>query len=99
MPGYVYILTNDAHTVLYTGVTSNLPRRLQQHRDGQPGSFTHRYRVKRLVYVEYHSSIWHAIQREKQIKGGSRRMKEALINELNPVWRDLADDPDYNGSW
>ena len=88
--GYIYILTNKNHTVLYTGVTSNLFNRLYEHRTGvYKTSFTFKYNVKELVYYEGFTSIEEAIYREKQIKGGSRQKKLDMINELNPTWKDL----------
>ena len=90
MPGYVYILTNRTHTVLYTGVTSNLEQRMEQHlTNKETSSFTSRYRVKKLVYVEEYGSIVEAITREKQIKAGSRHKKLKLIESINPGWKDL----------
>ena len=81
MPCYVYILTNRSNTVLYTGVTSNLERRMGQHHNNQEvNSFTSRYRVKKLVYVEEFNSIAEAIMREKQIKAGSRQKKIELMH-------------------
>jgi putative endonuclease len=88
---FVYILTNDRHTVLYTGVTNNLTRRTGEHR-ASFSSFTSRYNVHKLVYFEEFHQINDAIAREKQIKGGSRRKKVALINSMNPDWRDLSGD-------
>lgn len=89
--GYIYILTNKNHTVLYTGVTSNLVKRLHEHRTGfYKDSFTSRYNVTKLVYYEEFLSIEDAIFREKQIKAGSRQKKLDLINKLNPDWIDLA---------
>ena len=85
----VYILTNDRHTVLYTGVTSDLVRRIDGHRSGAVPGFTRRYNVHKLVYVEGHADIVSAIAREKQIKAGSRAAKVALIEGQNPQWRDL----------
>ena len=88
--GYTYILTNKNHTVLYTGVTSNLIHRLYEHRIGfYKNSFTSRYNVTHLVYFEEFTSIEEAIQREKQIKAGSRQKKLDLINRFNPLWKDL----------
>lgn len=87
---YVYILTNARHTVLYTGVTNDLARRLDEHRRGL-SSFTRRYNVHKLVYAEALDDAYSAIAREKQIKGGSRQTKLALINSLNPTWRDLSE--------
>lgn len=90
--GYIYILTNKNHTVLYTGVTSNLANRLYEHRAGfYKNSFTSKYNVFQLVYFEEFLSIEEAIAREKQIKAGSRRKKMDLINGFNPEWKDLSD--------
>ena len=86
---YVYILTNPRRTVLYTGVTRDLIRRLWQHRNGLGGSFTARYHCCRLVWYEIFRDAYNAISREKQIKAGSRRRKIELINRCNPEWRDL----------
>jgi putative endonuclease len=89
---YTYILTNKNHTVLYTGVTNNLPRRVEEHRTGRnKTSFTHRYNVTILVYFEEYSNIIVAIAREKQIKAGSRQKKLDLINSINPEWKDLTE--------
>jgi putative endonuclease len=85
----IYILTNDRHTVLYTGVTNNLQRRISEHRAGF-SSFTSRYNVHKLVYFEEFHEVNDAIAREKQIKGGSRQKKVALIDGTNPDWRDLS---------
>lgn len=87
---YVYIMTNIGRAVLYTGVTSNLPRRVAQHKAREYKGFTCRYHVTVLVYYEVFFSIRDAIFREKQIKAGSRAKKLALVNENNPQWRDLA---------
>jgi len=88
--GYIYILTNKNHTVLYTGVTCNLVNRLYEHRTGfYKDSFTSRYNVAKLVYFEEFLSIEDAIHREKQIKAGSRQKKLELINQFNPEWKDL----------
>ncbi len=90
--GYVYILTNKNKTVLYTGVTSFLKKRIHEHRTGTfKKSFTSRYNIYFLVYYEGFHYIDEAIAREKQIKGGSRKKKEDLINSMNPEWRDLTD--------
>ncbi len=85
----VYILTNAASSVLYTGVTNDLRTRVHQHRSKAARGFTATYNVDRLVYYETTSDVRSAIQREKQIKGGSRRKKMALIDEFNPSWVDL----------
>ena len=90
MPYYVYILANATNAVLYTGMTNNLPRRVYQHKSHvDPGSFTARYHVDRLVYYETHGSIEAAIAREKQIKSWKRARKEALVVSINPAWIDL----------
>ena len=88
---YVYIMTNTANTVLYTGVTGDLVKRVWQHREGTVPGFTLRYRLKKLVYYELFGDIRLAIEREKQIKGGSRRDKIKLVKSMNPEWRDLGD--------
>ena len=89
---YVYIMTNAHNTVLYTGVTNDIQRRVSEHRLGQGSKFTHRYNVRKLVYVECGNSIAAAIEREKQIKAGSRKKKIALIESKNPEWKDLYDE-------
>ena len=90
MRGYVYIMTNNNNTVLYTGVTSDLKVRVKEHKEKRyPGSFTGRYNIGKLVYFERFTSIGEAINREKQIKGGPRRKKVELINCMNPEWKDL----------
>ncbi|OFX84945.1 MAG: hypothetical protein A2W99_16200 [Bacteroidetes bacterium GWF2_33_16] len=89
--GYVYILTNKNNTVLYTGVTNDLKRRLEEHKTKtNPRSFTSRYNIDKLVYFETHFLIGDAIGREKQIKAGSRKKKENLIYSINPSWEDLS---------
>jgi putative endonuclease len=85
----VYIMTNFHNTVLYTGVTNNLQRRVLEHRSGKQGTFTARYPLIKLVYFETGCDINTAIFREKQIKAGSRQKKIDLINRLNPDWKDL----------
>jgi len=89
-PMYVYIMTNTTKTVLYTGVTNNLERRVFQHKAGEHAGFTRRYGCTMLVYCEMCSDARSAIAREKQIKGGSREYKEELINSMNTGWQDLA---------
>ena len=89
-PFAVYILTTRHRTVLYTGVTNDLGRRINEHRMGTRPAFTRRYSVTRLVYVEWFPEARGAIAREKQIKGGSRAAKIALIERTNPEWKDLA---------
>ncbi len=89
---FVYILTNKNHTVLYTGMTNNLHRRVQEHKDGSGSKFTRRYNVNHLVYFELTDDVNAAIAREKQIKAGSRQKKIDLINSINPQWQDLAEE-------
>ncbi|NCC21310.1 MAG: GIY-YIG nuclease family protein [Alphaproteobacteria bacterium] len=84
----VYIMASKRNGTLYTGVTSNLPKRAYEHRTGATG-FTSRHGCKLLVYYEAHETMESAILREKQIKGGSRKKKLALVEGLNPDWRDL----------
>lgn len=88
---YVYISTNQRHTVLYTGVTNNLLNRDNQHKEKiNKTSFTARYNVDKVVYYETFTNVLDAIVREKQIKNLVRRKKIELINSLNPEWRDLS---------
>ncbi|MBL7846708.1 MAG: GIY-YIG nuclease family protein [Cyclobacteriaceae bacterium] len=89
--GYVYIMSNSRRTVLYVGVTSDLEGRMRKHKTKfYTTSFSARYNVDRLVYIEEFDSIVDAIAREKQLKAGPRWRKEKLINALNPNWDDLA---------
>ncbi|MGB1562993.1 MAG: GIY-YIG nuclease family protein [Sinimarinibacterium flocculans] len=85
----VYIVANRRNGTLYVGVTSDLVRRASQHRQGVVEGFTRRYGCKMLVWYEQHENMESAILREKQIKGGSRARKLALIEVMNPQWRDL----------
>jgi len=85
---YVYILTNRSRT-LYVGVTNDLARRLEQHHDAPRTAFTGRYRLDILIYFEEHQYILNAIAREKQLKGWRRDRKLALIESVNPRWKDL----------
>ena len=86
---YVYIVVNRRHTVLYTGVTKDLRKRICQHREGIGSAFTTRYRIGKLVYYEVLGDSYNAIAREKQLKAGSRKKKIELIEKSNPGWRDL----------
>ncbi len=86
---YVYILTNQYNTVLYTGVSDDLRRRIDEHKKKLVPGFTEKYNLNKLVYFEEGTDISQAIVREKQIKGGSRQKKIDLINRMNPEWRDL----------
>jgi putative endonuclease len=85
----VYIVANKRNGTLYTGVTANLPRRAYEHRDGLVKGFSAKYGGKILVWYELHATMIEAITREKQIKAGNRARKLALIETLNPDWRDL----------
>ena len=86
---YTYILTNINHTVIYTGVSNDLVRRIFEHKKKLIKGFTEKYNVDKLIYFEKFEHIGLAIKREKQIKGYSRAKKIVLINNLNPEWRDL----------
>ena len=85
----IYLLSNKPGGVLYTGVTSNLPGRVWQHRARVAKGFTAKYNLKTLVYFELFDEMYAAIAREKQIKSGSRQAKIRLIESVNPTWRDL----------
>ena len=89
--GWVYIMTNQRNGTLYVGVTSDLIRRVDQHRRGEVDGFTKRYDLKILVYAECHDDIRGAIQRESNIKHWSRKWKIDLIESQNPEWCDLYD--------
>jgi putative endonuclease len=86
---YTYIITNKYHSVLYTGVTSDIHRRMFEHKNGSVPGFASQYSVNKLVYLEFFYYIQDAIAREKKIKGMSRRKKEDLIAIENPNWREL----------
>ena len=86
---YVYIMTSAHNTVLYTGVTNDLARRVYEHKNGLGSAFVKKYNVHKLVYYEQGTDIYATIAREKQIKGGSRKKKIDLINKMNPEWKDL----------
>jgi len=86
---WVYMMTNPKNTVIYTGVTGNLERRVWEHRTGAIPGFTSKYNVKKLVYYENFSRIIDAISAEKKIKAGSRAKKIKLIEDKNPKWQDL----------
>ena len=86
----VYILSNWCDSVLYIGVTGNLPRRLYEHRNGLVDGFTKQYNVHKLVYFESTSDVYSAISREKQLKKWSRIKKNELISKMNPQWEDLS---------
>ena len=85
----IYIMTNAHNTVLYTGVTNELQRRVLEHKAGKGRGFTKKYNITKLVYFESGDDINLAILREKQIKAGSRKKKIELIESINPEWKDL----------
>ena len=89
---FVYIMTNPRKTVLYTGVTNNLPRRVYEHKEKLTPGFASKYNVIDLVYYEMTETAEAAIAREKQLKAGPRRRKVGLIKAMNPTWRDLSDE-------
>ena len=91
--GAIYIVANILNTTLYIGVTSDLKERVYEHKNNlHPNSFTAKYKLYKLVYYEGFHNIEDAIMREKQLKAGSRKKKEALINLTNPEWKDLYDE-------
>ncbi len=85
----VYILASSIHGTLYTGVTSNLIQRIFKHKEEITKGFSSKYKCKILVFYEVHETMESAILREKQIKSGSRKRKIALIQQMNPDWKDL----------
>ena len=87
---YIYLMTNQNNTVLYTGVTNDLQRRIYEHKNGITKGFTSVYNVNKLVYFEQFHDINEAIKREKQIKGWTRAKKNTLVNIENAEWRDLS---------
>ena len=87
---FVYILSNWDDSMLYIGVTSNLARRLYEHRNGLADGFTKKYNVHKLVHYEYTNDVRSALEREKQLKGWRRSKKNALISKTNPDWSDLS---------
>lgn len=89
-PGFIYIITNKNNSTLYIGVTSNLPNRIEEHKEKRfQNSFSSRYNLNKLVYYEQFQMIGDAIGREKQLKAGSRKSKLGLIESVNPNWVDL----------
>ena len=91
---YVYILSNWDDSVIYIGVTGNLPRRLYEHRNGLVEGFTKQYNIHKLVYYEHTNDVYSAISREKQLKKWRREKKNQLIETMNPQWRELSLDWD-----
>ena len=91
MYSFVYILFNKPNGVLYTGVTSDIIKRVSEHKNKKYDGFTKKYNVDKLAYYEVFEEIEKAIEREKQIKAGTRAKKLELINSINPNWLDLYD--------
>ena len=89
---WVYILSNESHSVLYIGVTNDLYRRYLEHKNGMVEGFTQKYRCHSLLYYEYYTDVEEAIAREKELKGWSRKKKETLIKSVNPNFWNLAVD-------
>ncbi len=89
MPAFVYMMSNRRNGILYVGVTTNLPKRSFEHREGLIDGFTRRYGLKMLVYHEAFDDVRDAIQREKTMKHWPRAWKGRLIHGLNPEWKDL----------
>jgi len=85
----VYMMTNKKHGTLYSGVTSDIAKRIYEHKNGLTQGFTAKYGCKLLVFYEMHETMDSAITREKQIKAGSRKKKIQLIEAMNPKWEDL----------
>jgi putative endonuclease len=91
----IYFMTNRPYGTLYTGVTSDLPKRIWQHKNGITKGFCTKYNLTKLVNFELYEDMYEAITREKQIKAGSRSAKIELVTRINPAWRDLY--PDLQG--
>jgi putative endonuclease len=89
MAGYVYIITNKKEGTLYIGVTSNLVKRVYEHKQKFIDGFSKKYNLTNLVYYEQFDSIENAIKREKQLKNWKREWKLNIINQFNPIWKDL----------
>lgn len=88
---YVYILTNISNRVMYIGVTSNLEKRIYEHKYELVDGFTKKYHIHKLVYYEEYSDIKTAIEREKQLKGWRREKKNELVESINSTWEDLSE--------
>ena len=99
MSAYVYIVSNKSNTTLYIGVTSNLLKRVYEHKEKFVDSFTKRYNLTKLVYYESYSSIEDAIQREKQLKNWKREWKNELVESQNSEWLELYDELVKHGSF
>ena len=88
---YVYMLTNENNSVMYIGMTNDLPRRLNEHKNAQIDGFTKKYNVHKLVYFEEYSDVDYAIAREKQLKRWIRLKKNSLVETQNPNWDDMGE--------
>ena len=88
----VYIISNQSHSTIYVGVTSDIAQRMAQHRNHQFGGFSARYNLTQLLHFEEFGSMAEAIAREKQIKSWSRKRKDDLISSNNPSWKDLLEE-------
>ena len=95
MQFFVYILVSASGNALYTGATRELRKRVNQHRVGNMGAHTQKYRIRKLVYFEMHETLEAALVREKRIKRWHRKWKIELIESVNPTWRDLATEIPY----
>lgn len=89
---FVYIITNPVHSVLYIGMTNDLIRRIDEHKRKVVLGFAAKYNCRELVYFDSTTDVFSAIEREKELKGWVRRKKIALIEQMNPDWRDLSED-------
>ncbi len=89
--GYVYFMTNKSNSVLYIGITSDLTKRVNQHKNHEYEGFTDKYNCTKLVYFEECNDIMAAIAREKQLKNWHRDWKNNLVNQMNPEWKDLSE--------
>ncbi len=87
---YVYLLTNWNNKVMYIGVTSNLTKRIYEHKNKLVKGFTEKYKINKLVYFEETTDVMTALQREKEIKKWRREKKNQLVNQVNPRWKDLS---------
>ena len=92
MSAYVYIMTNKTNSTLYIGVTSDLVKRVYEHKESLVDGFSKRYNLKKLVYYEVHDKIYEAIKREKQLKSWKRDWKDKLVADFNSNWIDLYDE-------
>lgn len=94
---FTYIVTNNRNTVFYIGITDNIERRMDEHRNGLVDGFTKKYKCHKLVYLEQYQYVEHAIRREKQLKNWHRIWKVNLIKTMNPTFKDLSIDWEFFG--